>query len=85
MSTPEFDLLIKNVRVVRPQGQAVHEADIAVAGICESGFSSTKNVPGRAVTTPVCIFEASWALPACGPWHFCWASIISASLSRVRT
>jgi allantoinase len=32
MSTPEFDLLIKNVRVVRPQGNAVHEADIAIAG-----------------------------------------------------
>ncbi len=32
MSAPEFDLLIKNVRVVRPQGHAVHEADIAVAG-----------------------------------------------------
>ena len=32
MSRPEFDLLIKGVRVVRPQGNAVHEADIAVAG-----------------------------------------------------
>jgi allantoinase len=30
MSTPEFDLLIKNVRVVRPHGNVVHEADIAV-------------------------------------------------------
>lgn len=31
MSTPpEFDLLIKNVRVVRPHGNTVHEADIAV-------------------------------------------------------
>jgi allantoinase len=29
---PEFDLLIKNVRVVRPHGNVVHEADIAVAG-----------------------------------------------------
>ena len=31
MSHPEFDLLIKNVRVVRPQGKAVHEGDIAIA------------------------------------------------------
>ena len=30
MSRPEFDLLLKNVRVVRPNGNAVHEADIAV-------------------------------------------------------
>jgi allantoinase len=32
MNAPEFDLLIKNVRVVRPHGNAVHEADIAIAG-----------------------------------------------------
>jgi len=32
MNKPEFDLLIKNVRVVRPHGNAVHEADIAIAG-----------------------------------------------------
>jgi allantoinase len=32
MSKPEFDLLIKNVRVVRPHGNTVHTADIAVAG-----------------------------------------------------
>jgi allantoinase len=31
MNKPEFDLLIKNVRVVRPHGNAVHEADIAIA------------------------------------------------------
>ncbi len=30
MSTPEFDLLIKNVRVVRPHGNVVHESDIAI-------------------------------------------------------
>ncbi len=30
--TPPYDLLIKNVRVVRPHGHAVHEADIAIAG-----------------------------------------------------
>jgi allantoinase len=29
---PEFDLLIKNVRVVRPHGNTAHEADIAIAG-----------------------------------------------------
>ncbi len=32
MSAPQYDLLIKNVRVVRPHGNTVHEADIAVAG-----------------------------------------------------
>jgi allantoinase len=32
MNPPEFDLLIKNVRVVRPHGNAVHEAEIAIAG-----------------------------------------------------
>ena len=31
MSNPTFDLLIKNVRVVRPLGNAVHESDIAVS------------------------------------------------------
>jgi allantoinase len=30
MSEPRFDLLIRNVRVVRPHGNVVHEADIAV-------------------------------------------------------
>lgn len=32
MSAPVYDLLIKNVRVVRPHGNAVHEGDIAIAG-----------------------------------------------------
>jgi len=32
MTPPAFDLLIKNVRVVRPHGNAVHHADIAIAG-----------------------------------------------------
>jgi allantoinase len=32
MTKPLYDLLIKNVRVVRPNGNAVHEADIAVSG-----------------------------------------------------
>lgn len=30
MNSPEYDLLIKNVRVVRPHGNVVHEADIAI-------------------------------------------------------
>ncbi|MBL8288323.1 MAG: dihydroorotase family protein [Rubrivivax sp.] len=30
--SPEFDTLIRNVRVVRPHGNVVHEADIAIAG-----------------------------------------------------
>jgi allantoinase len=29
-ATPEFDLLIKNVRVVRPHGNVVHDSDIAI-------------------------------------------------------
>jgi allantoinase len=32
MSASPYDLLIKNVRVVRPHGNTVHEADIAIAG-----------------------------------------------------
>jgi allantoinase len=32
MSVPEFDLLLKDVRVVRPHGNTVHAADIAVRG-----------------------------------------------------
>jgi len=32
MNPPEFDLLIKNVRVVRPHGNVVHESDIAITG-----------------------------------------------------
>jgi allantoinase len=31
MSQPIYDLLIKNVRVVRPRGNVVHEGDIAIA------------------------------------------------------
>ncbi|MFY8103034.1 MAG: hydantoinase, partial [Ramlibacter sp.] len=31
MSQPLYDLLIKNVRVVRPHGNVVHEGDIAIA------------------------------------------------------
>ena len=30
MTRPEFDLLLKNVRVVRPHGNVVHDADIAI-------------------------------------------------------
>ena len=30
MSKPEFDLLIKNTRVVRPHGNVVFDADIAI-------------------------------------------------------
>ena len=30
MNTPAYDLLIKNVRVVRPHGNVVHESDIAI-------------------------------------------------------
>lgn len=32
MTTPDYDLLIKNVRVVRPQGNVPFDADIAISG-----------------------------------------------------
>ncbi len=32
MNQPEFDLLIKNVRVIRPLGNVVHAADIGITG-----------------------------------------------------
>jgi allantoinase len=32
MSAPPYELLIKNVRVVRPHGNTVHDSDIAIAG-----------------------------------------------------
>ena len=32
MSSPDYDLIIKNVRVVRPHGNVVHESDIAIKG-----------------------------------------------------
>jgi allantoinase len=45
MSSPEFDLLIKNVRVVRPQGEVAHDCDIGIAGGKIAQLS-----PGIAVT-----------------------------------
>jgi allantoinase len=32
LKNPKYDLLVKNVRVVRPHGNVVHESDIAIAG-----------------------------------------------------
>jgi len=40
-----YDLLIKNVRVVRPQGNAVHAADIAIKGGVFSRISG--NIPAK--------------------------------------
>ena len=48
MTTPEFDLLIKNVRVVRPHGNVVHDSDIAIK---DGQFA----LVARATSTPRCI------------------------------
>ena len=46
---PPYDLLIKNVRVVRPQGNAVHEADI---GIKDGIFAKIAgNIPAKEAKT----------------------------------
>ena len=41
MSKPVYDLLIKNVRVVRPHGNVVHEGDIAI----KDGVVQQQNFP----------------------------------------
>ena len=52
MSTPEYDLLIKNVRVVRPLGNTVHEADIAI-----SGGRVAQVAPGLAVERAKAVYD----------------------------
>jgi allantoinase len=57
MSQPEFELLIKNVRVVRPHGNVVHEADIAV----QDG-KVAQVAPGIAVTRAKTVFDGKGRL-----------------------
>jgi allantoinase len=52
MTAPEFDLLIKNVRVVRPHGNVVHDADIAIAG-----GKVAKLAPGIEVTRAKTVYD----------------------------
>jgi allantoinase len=52
MSAPEFDLLIKNVRVVRPHGNTVHESDIAIAG-----GTVAQVAPGLAVARAKSVYD----------------------------
>lgn len=57
MSTPEFDLLIKNLRIVRPHGNVVHEADI---GIRDGVFA--KIAPGIDVTRAKAVHDGAGLL-----------------------
>ncbi len=52
MAQPEFDLLIKNVRVVRPHGNVVHDSDIAIA---DGKFALV--APGIDITRAKAVFE----------------------------
>ena len=61
-TTPEFDLLIKNVRVVRPHGNVVHDADIAISGRpLREGRAGhrRRRAPRRCTTAAAC-----WPSPA---------------------
>lgn len=57
MNHPEFDLLIKNVRVVRPHGNVVFDADIAVAGECIA-----KVAPGIDATRAKAVYDGKGRL-----------------------
>ena len=50
--TPEYDLLIKNVRVVRPHGNVVFDADIAI-----TGQRVAKVAPGIAATRARTVYD----------------------------
>ncbi|MCW5613278.1 MAG: dihydroorotase family protein [Rubrivivax sp.] len=52
MTSPEFDLLIKNVRVVRPNGNTTFDADIAV-----SGERIARVAPGIAPTRAKSVYD----------------------------
>lgn len=52
MTNPEFDLLIKNVRVVRPNGNTTFDADIAV-----SGERIARVAPGIAPTRAKSVYD----------------------------
>ena len=58
-NAPEFDLLIKNVRVVRPHGNVVHDADIAISdgrfALVAPGIAATRaNLPSRIAMSDSC-------------------------------
>ena len=65
--TPEFDLLIKNVRVVRPHGNAVHSADIAVAGgkVARSRRASPSSARRRSTTAAAASPFPAWSTRTC--------------------
>ena len=74
MSAPKIDLLIRNVRVVRPHGNVVHEADIAVKdgrvvkvapGQDANGAKTVGNPgqKGRVLLFPVLFFFRFYLLP----------------------
>lgn len=52
MTSPEFDLLIKNVRVVRPNGNTTFDADIAV-----TGDRIARVAPGIAATRAKTVYD----------------------------
>ena len=52
MTTTAYDLLIKNVRVVRPHGHTVHEADIAI-----TGGKIARVAPGIEVTEAKAVYD----------------------------
>jgi allantoinase len=52
MSTPDYDLLIKNVRVVRPHGNVVFDADIAIRDQREA-----KVAPGNDATRAKTVYD----------------------------
>jgi len=57
MSQPLYDLLIKNVRVVRPHGNVVHEGDIAI-----TGERVVKVAPGIDVTQAKKVYDGKGRL-----------------------
>ena len=57
MSQPLYDLLIKNVRVVRPHGNVVHEGDIAI-----TGERVVKVAPGVDVTQAKKVYDGKGRL-----------------------
>ncbi|HEX6722351.1 MAG TPA: hydantoinase, partial [Burkholderiaceae bacterium] len=57
MSAPKFDLLIRNVRVVRPHGNVVHEADIAVKDGCIA-----KVAPGQDTKSAKAVYDGKGRL-----------------------
>jgi allantoinase len=52
MSSPDYGLLIKNVRVVRPHGNVVHEADIAIVDPAKTWQIAAAGSPSAQGYTP---------------------------------